>query len=155
MERKGRKYAFGHWLLWFWSFDHTYQQQRGLVVFATTKLIHTYQTWAEADKDAWQWRRADKEHHGEHYSPWGATLWRKREREREMDDDHMKMLYHMQHISSASTHRQLSMCREILGIRKQCCVLCVWRTNCTVQMGRNLKCWLTHTAYLTHKYNWI
>lgn len=61
----------------------------------------------------WDWRgntegdttlreKVDRKRHRQHDLPQGTTSWKK-----EMDDDHMKNSSHMQHISSASTEKQL------------------------------------------------
>lgn len=63
------------------------------------------------------------------------------------NDDHMKMFYHMQHISSASTERQLCM-----RAKNSCRQKTMPRIVCTKNKphcpnGGNT----THSAYLTHK----
>lgn len=82
---------------------------------------------ANTEEDTTVRERVDRKHYRQRKFPQGTTLWK-----RAMDVDHMKMFFHMQHISSASTEKRLWPAWQILAISRQCCVLCAQRTNCTV-----------------------
>lgn len=82
---------------------------------------------ANTEEDTTVRERVDRKHYRQRKFPQGTTPWK-----RAMDVDHMKMFFHMQHISSASTEKRLWPAWQILAISRQCCVLCAQRTNCTV-----------------------
>lgn len=107
-------------------------------------------TWTEADeetlKETQQWReRVDRERHRPHDFPQGTTSWGKKEKE--IDDDHMKMFYHMQHISGASTERQLCMRAENSCRQKTMPRIVCTKNKPHCPNGGNT----THSAHLAHK----